>query len=46
MKQSKRNMISAGLERLQLKHGPDESAKAHMWHKPYQLDWKKYMIRN
>lgn len=41
MKQSERNMIRAGLECRALKQGPEESTKAHMQHKPYQLDWKK-----
>lgn len=41
MKQSERNRIRDGLECRALKQGPGESAKAHMWHKPYRLDWKK-----
>lgn len=42
MKQSERDMIRAGLECRALKQGPEESTEAHMQHKPYQLDWKKF----
>ena len=42
MKQSERDMIRVGLECRALKQGPEESTKAHMQHKPYQLDWKKF----